>query len=115
MIGTLLVAVGFALAIGSQLRLVGHMRRQWPSVPSRIPYGTLPGRYFAWGPRELMWITPATMIALTAAVGLVIAAAPPFVRSQPLLAIPFLVLALTTPLLRWAIDAKIDAARRNQP
>lgn len=112
MVGSLVVGFSIALAFASQLWLAEHIRRRWPSIPARIPYGTLPGRrYFAWGPRGVVWLTPATLLVLLAAITFLIAAAPPFVRSQPLLAIPFIIMACCTPLLRASIDDKIEAAR----
>jgi hypothetical protein len=114
MAGSILIALAIAVAFASQLWLVEHIRRRWASIPARIPYGTLPGRNFAWAPRELVWLTPATFLTMLAVITVVIATAPPFVRSEPLVAIPFIIIALCTPLLRAAIDDKIDAARNHK-
>ena len=112
MIASLILALGIGLALGSQLHLLSHFRRRWVSVPKRIPYGTLNGRPFAWGPREVIWIVPSTLIALTIALGIVIAVSPLLLLNVSLLMIPFLVLAVATPFIRNAIDKLIDVAQQ---
>ena len=115
MIASLILALGIGLALGSQLHLLSHFRRRWPSIPKRIPYGTLNGRSFAWGPRELVWIIPATLIALTIVYGVLIAVSPLLLLNVSLLMIPFIVLAIATPFIRNGLDKTIDIGQRRQP
>ena len=113
MTGSVIVWLSVAVALFAQLLLIAHIVRRWPSVPRQIPYGTLPGRYFLWGPRAILWSTPAVFVIIIAAVAGIIWETP-LLQRQPLMAIPFVLLALTMPLIRRSIDDKIDAAiRRN--
>ena len=114
MAAPLIVWLAVALALFTQLLLVGHMARRWPSVPREIPYGTLPGRYFLWGPRAIAWLTPAVMIVLIVFVAAIIWQTP-LLQQQPLMAIPFILIALSMPLVQRSIDDKIDAAIRRSP
>lgn len=72
------------------------------------------GRASAWGARELIWIVPATLIALTIALGIAVAVSPLLLLNVSLLIIPFIVLAVATPFIRKAIDNLIDIAQRRE-
>lgn len=111
MASSLIVWLAVALALFTQLLLVLHMVRRWPSVPPEIPYGTLPGRYFLWGPRAIAWSTPAVIIAMIFVTAGIVWRTP-FLQQQPLMAIPFVLLALSMPIVQRSIDDKIDAAIR---
>ena len=106
------VASAIGLAVIAQVALIAWLARRYRTIPSKIPYGTAAGQYFLYGPRALVWLSPFALLALVAWCGVVIARAPVIVRAQPLLAIPFVVIVLATPLVGVAIRAKIDAARR---
>lgn len=113
MSGSTIVWLAVVVALCSQLLLLAHVARRWPSIPREIPYGTLPGRYFLWGPRVILWSAPAVYIVMIAAVAGIIWQTP-ILQQQPLMAIPFVVLALIMPLIQRSMDDKIDAAiRRN--
>ncbi len=111
MTGTLVVWLAVAVALCSQLLLVAHVGRRWASIPPEIPYGTLPGRYFLWGPRALIWLTPGVIIAIIVVVAGIIWRTP-LLQQQRLMAVPFVLIALVTPLMQRAIDDKMDAAIR---
>jgi hypothetical protein len=68
-----------------------------------------PGRYFAWGPRAIVWITPAMLTAIVVVVAGIIWQTP-LLQQQPLMAVPFVLIALSRPLVERSIDEKIDAA-----
>jgi len=104
-----IVWLAVALAFFTQLLLVFHMIRRWPSVPSQIPYGTLPGRYFLWGPRAIAWSTPAAIIVIIAVIAGIIWCTPSL-EQQPLMAVPFVLIAVSMPIVQRSIDDKIDAA-----
>jgi hypothetical protein len=115
MTGSTIVWLAVVVALFSQLLLIAHVARRWPSIPREVPYGTLPGgRYFWWGPRAIVWSAPAVFIIMIAATAGIIWQTP-ILQRQPLMAIPFVLLALTTPLMQRSIDEKIDAAIRRDP
>ena len=72
---------------------------------------TLPGRYVAWGPRAIVWLTPAVLTAIVVVVAGIIWQTP-LLQQQPLMAVPFVLIALSRPLVERSIDDKIDAAMR---
>lgn len=113
MTSSVIVWLSVAVALCAQLLLIAHLGRRWASIPREIPYGTLPGRYFLWGPRAILWSAPAVFVIMIAAVAGIIWETP-LLQRQPLMAIPFVVLALSMPLIQRSMDDKIDAAiRRN--
>ena len=113
MTASTIVWLAVALALCTQLLLAGHVARRWPSVPREIPYGTLPGRNFLWGPRAIVWVAPVVLIACIAVVAVIIRRTP-LLQEQPLMAVPFVLIALGMPFVQRSIDEKIDAAiRRN--
>lgn len=106
-----IVWLAVALALFTQMLLVAHLIRRWPSVPPEIPYGTLYGQDFLWAPRAIAWSTPALILAIILIVAGIVWRTP-FLQQQPLMAIPFVLLALSMPIAQHSIDHKIDAAIR---
>ncbi len=105
------VYVSFAAAVAAQVALMVWIARIYPRTPRRIPYGTIGNRHFWYGPREVVWLTPITMLALLAWIGFIMAKVPP-IGAQPLMAIPFVMMVIATPLLGFSINDKVEAARR---
>ena len=106
------VAIAFGAAVLAQLVLVAWLARQYPSIPSRIPYGTAGDRYFLYGPRALVWLAPVAWLLLLAWCAFIILRAPAGVGMYPVMALPFAFLTLATPVVGLAINDKIRAARR---
>lgn len=107
------VAISFGIAVGAQLLLVRWIARIYPSIPPKIPYGTTGRQYFWYGPREVVWLAPVSWLLILTAAGVAIARAPSGVRTHPMMAAPFLLLAVATPVLALAIQDKVNAARRS--
>jgi hypothetical protein len=105
-----LVAVAFGTAVAAQLLLVGWLVRIYATIPPKIPYGTAGKVYFWYGPRAVVWSAPIAFLLILAVAGGATLSAPP-VRAQPLMAIPFFLLAGATPLVALSITDKINAAR----
>jgi hypothetical protein len=107
-----IVAVAFGTAVAAQLLLAGWLLRVYPTIPAKIPYGTTGKEYFWYGPRAVVWLVPVSWLIILVFAGAAIAAGPPELRAQPLMAIPFFLMAAATPVVALAIADKINAARR---
>ena len=109
-----IVAVAFGTAIASQVLLSAWLVRIYATIPAEIPYGTAGKVYFWYGPRAVVWSAPIAFLLILAAIGGTMLAGPAAVRTQPLMAIPFFLMAAATPLVALSINDKIKAARNRE-
>jgi hypothetical protein len=108
-----IVATAFGTAVAAQLLLIGWLVRIYPTIPPKVSYGTTGKAYFWYAPRGVVWLAPASWLVILGVTGAAIIAGPPEVREQPLLAIPFFLTAVSTPVVALAIDEKINTTRRD--
>jgi len=107
------LSIALAIAVAAVLLLFAHVARRYRDAPARVPlHVAYDGRPYRYGPRALLWLTPAILACVVAAVGVACVTQPPRAQQQPVIGMVFLVVAEVAWLVGWLVDRQIELARQ---
>ena len=108
-----LVWVAYGLAVASVILLAWHLARVLPSAPSRIPLHLgIDGRPGSYGPKGVLWLAPAIVVPVLAALGLTLTASPPGEYDRAPVLLAMVIVIEIASLLAWAADRLIEVGRK---
>lgn len=104
---SVVVPLSFAVAAASQLWVVWHMVRRWPSIPGRLKYHK--AGWSGWGSRGWIFVTPVALIGML----VVLAGSPSMIASNPgSVVFGAALVTLFAPLVRYEMEERIAEALR---